>query len=399
VGGSSGSMSDSSEGASKTITSASKPLRPIAWWWVAVGLVAVATAIWGSTWWLLTETHGLHGADLATARMDAIKTGLSVGAGTGGAVALLLALRRQWLSERDQIHREEVARLTQVHSERVATASEHDASERRVTDLYVKAADQLGSDKAPVRLAGLYALERLAQDNPTQRQTIVDVLCAYLRMPFTLPAAGAPADDAIQNVIREECQVRSTAESILTAHLAASYEGGPDMPERPDDPRFWAGMNINLTGATITGRFAFCRFAQAIFNGAVFVNGGSFSHAIFERDGFFRGAQFKKSAAHFYAARFGHRAVFHDADFGPEEAIFREARFHGLTLFDKSPVPNGIEFRDARALIDFETFWGNTRWWPAGWSAQDHDRDSDEPGWGLVVPDVRPPRQPKKAKP
>jgi hypothetical protein len=58
-----------------------------------------------------------------------------------------------------------------------------------VTELYTKAADQLGSDKAPVRLAGLYALERLAQDNPSQRQTIVNVICAYLQMPYTTPEA------------------------------------------------------------------------------------------------------------------------------------------------------------------------------------------------------------------
>jgi plasmid stabilization system protein ParE len=38
-----------------------------------------------------------------------------------------------------------------------------------------KAGEQLGSDKALVRLAGLYALERLAQDNPVQRQTVVNV--------------------------------------------------------------------------------------------------------------------------------------------------------------------------------------------------------------------------------
>jgi hypothetical protein len=62
-----------------------------------------------------------------------------------------------------------------------------DATERRVTELYTKAADQLGSDKAPVRLAGLYALERLAQDSPGQRQTIVNVICAYLQMPYTPP--------------------------------------------------------------------------------------------------------------------------------------------------------------------------------------------------------------------
>jgi hypothetical protein len=66
---------------------------------------------------------------------------------------------------------------------RATGPSDADAIER-VTDLYTKAADQLGSEKAPVRLAGMYALERLAQSTPEQRQTIVNVLCAYLRMPY-----------------------------------------------------------------------------------------------------------------------------------------------------------------------------------------------------------------------
>ena len=63
--------------------------------------------------------------------------------------------------------------------------TDRDATERRITELYTKAVEQLGSDKAPVRLGGLYALERLAQDNPAHRQTIVNVICAYLRMPFS----------------------------------------------------------------------------------------------------------------------------------------------------------------------------------------------------------------------
>lgn len=55
---------------------------------------------------------------------------------------------------------------TRVHQERVAVATEHDAEARRITDLNTKAVEQLGSEKALVRLGGLYALERLAQDNP-----------------------------------------------------------------------------------------------------------------------------------------------------------------------------------------------------------------------------------------
>lgn len=60
----------------------------------------------------------------------------------------------------------------------------HDATERRITELYVKAVEQLGSDKAAVRHSGLYALERVAQDNPEHRQTVDNVLCAYLRVPY-----------------------------------------------------------------------------------------------------------------------------------------------------------------------------------------------------------------------
>lgn len=93
--------------------------------------------------------------DLRKGSDRAAQTGFTISADTGGVAALVLAGRGQWSTE-------------QAHK-----ATEQDAAERRITEVYTKAADQLGSDKAPVRLARLYALERLAQDNPDQRQTIV----------------------------------------------------------------------------------------------------------------------------------------------------------------------------------------------------------------------------------
>src|SRR5205823_8499889 len=128
-------------------------------------------------------------------QLDTIRTAGTLVVGTGGAVALLLTARRQRYTE-----------LTLVHTDR-------DVTERRVTELYGKAADQLGSDKAPVRLAGLYALERLAQGNPVHRQTIVNLICAYLRMPFVSDTGDRS----------EEGEVRQTAQSLLAGHL------------RPDD--------------------------------------------------------------------------------------------------------------------------------------------------------------------
>ena len=129
--------------------------------------IAVALTAFVITTWLLTiASHAAPGTDQATARLDAVRTGLAAGAGAGAAVGLMLAFRRQ--------HHQEIATLL----------TDLDATERRITELYTKAVEQLGNDKAPVRLGGLYALERLAQDNPAQRSTIVNVICAYLRMPF-----------------------------------------------------------------------------------------------------------------------------------------------------------------------------------------------------------------------
>jgi hypothetical protein len=185
--------------------------------------VVVAGVAWGATSWLLSEAGQAH--DVAATRVEAIKTGLSIAAGTGGVFALLLAVRRQW------------------HHELTAASGVHDATERRMTELYIKAVEQLGSDKAPVRLGGLYALERLAQHSPDRRQTVVNVLCAYLRMPFDAPDEIDDADGS--RTATQEQQVRMTAQRIMTLHMRP----GPDI-ERPIGS-YWPKIDLDLTGARL----------------------------------------------------------------------------------------------------------------------------------------------------
>ncbi|WP_285619130.1 hypothetical protein [Actinoallomurus iriomotensis] len=108
-------------------------------WWVAViSAAAVALSATVTTLWLLSIAR----RD-ASLRLEAIKDGLTVGAGTGGAAALLLAMRRQWLSERTQAHAEDLAHVTQAHAEEVARDTAYDATQRRVTELYARAVEQL----------------------------------------------------------------------------------------------------------------------------------------------------------------------------------------------------------------------------------------------------------------
>jgi hypothetical protein len=194
-----------------------RPLFTIRPWVVLVGMVFVGVSVWAATTWLLSEADRAAPADRVASRIDAIRTGLTVGAGAGGGVALLLAARKQWLSERSQ-----------VHEESVADTQYEDALERRITDFYTKAVEQLGSGKAPVRLGGLYSLERLAAEHTRYRQMIVDVLCAYLRMP---------ADDDVA-----EPSVRATAQRIVHRNLVDTRDATQPL---------WQDLHIDLSGAVL----------------------------------------------------------------------------------------------------------------------------------------------------
>lgn len=55
------------------------------------------------------------------------------------------------------------------------------ARDKQTIELYVKAIEQLGSDKLEVRLGGIYALERIARESPKDHWPIMEVLTAYVR--------------------------------------------------------------------------------------------------------------------------------------------------------------------------------------------------------------------------
>jgi uncharacterized protein YjbI with pentapeptide repeats len=217
---------------------------------------------------------GVAAADPAAAavRDDAVRTGLAAAVAAGGGFALLLAFRRQ--------------RCTEVSFLHAIT----DAGQRQVTELYATAADQLGSEQAPVRLAGLYALERLAQDNPSQRQNIVNVICAYLQMPYLAPgplpvdppaadtsstrrtrgtvgSAAPPVGDQERERYEkrelehgrrtQEQRVRTAAQRILTRHLpqAAAEDLRWNITVDLSGAKLaWAGLSgAHLAGADLRG--------------------------------------------------------------------------------------------------------------------------------------------------
>lgn len=201
------------------------------WWWTATVIVMPVIGLTGlAVWVLLTVLH-----PDSQQRLEVIKTGLTVGAGTGGVVALVLNGRRQW-------------------------SNDHDATARRITELYSKSVDQLGSDKAAVRLGGLYALERLANSNRTQQETIGNVICAYLRMshiqPGDLPDDPTPEQRDRHDQFMQEREIRQTALEILARHNNKQHlsEHWPALRIRIERADL-AGMDLSqmdLSGAILT---------------------------------------------------------------------------------------------------------------------------------------------------
>lgn len=344
-------------GAVPAPTPPEKPLRVMPWWLALLGLLVAVLLGWLVLDRLLAEADRAAQPDTrATLRVDAIRTGLTVVAGTGGGLALLLAARRQWINERGQRHQEAVAARDQAHRDRVqehaetvadagqrhqerqAEAAEHDAAERRLTELYVRAIELVGSDNPAVRLGGLHALERLGQDNPEQRPTIVAVLCAYLRMP-------APDDP-------RETEVRRTAQRMLTRHLRADRDG------------WWPGIALDLTGARLDDfDAAGCTLVDLDLTGAVCTGTTSFAGAV--AHGRLRlAAEFADvvfddltgdAEVVLDGARCTGRVSFDRADLGAlscRGASFAEVSFRGATLrqpssFDRARFAGSATFREA----------------------------------------------------
>ena len=329
--------------------------RPISvWWWMLAAAAAVVIVALIVTVWLLAIAGGAEaGTDRANSRLDAVRTGLAAGAGAGAAVGLMLAFRRQY------------------HQEVATDLTNRDATERRITELYTKAVEQLGNDKAPVRLGGLYALERLAQDNPAQRQTIVNVICAYLRMPFAPEApTGKPKPEAAEapkvaaaeietspeapdDKWQQERQVRLTAQRILADHLRIDWFEGQSAPG-PVGPEFWPDMRLDLSSATLIDlNFYRVVAADARFAGAMFIGtaqfyeatfgGSSFQAAKFTQEAAFSRASFK-GHADFSKATFAGKGWFSQASFG-RDADFNDASFNGDAMFYGTHFDDTAEFQ------------------------------------------------------
>ncbi|MFI6824153.1 pentapeptide repeat-containing protein [Micromonospora sp. NPDC050187] len=320
-----------------------------------------------------TEVSDKQADAAAKLRLESIKVALTVVAGVGGLVALVVAYRRQ-----------QIAEVADAREHRVAEYNRQDSTARRNTDIYTRAVEQLGGAKAPVRLGAIYALENLAQENEDYRATVVDVLCAYLRMPFEPPpleAEGGNPSDALERATalrsvkedrgedargvdasselpeesvgseaHEELQVRLTAQKVLRNHLLATQS-------YIDRGIHWKGLNLDLSGAALVSfDMSHCSLRRADFYGARFYGKAWFVCCDFEGDAIFRRAEFREYTS-FQEATFRKYADFNSAVF-MNFADFQETKFLSEYSFNVAHFDSVIYLSSIRAKHghDFMTF-------------------------------------------
>jgi uncharacterized protein YjbI with pentapeptide repeats len=202
---------------------------------------------------------------------------------------------------------------------------------------------QLGAAQAEVRLAGVHAMAGLADDWEENRQTCVDVLCAYPRMPYG-PDPGEDAAAVDRLSFRASREIRHTVIRLISSHL------------RNGAAVSWQGLNFDFAGTAFDGG----DFGGAVFSGGTVNFGGAeftcgkvnFGGAVFSGGTVnFDGAEFTGAEVNFGRALFSSGQVsFNGARFSRAKISFIEAEFSGGEVTFRGASFSG-EYRRRRRLL------------------------------------------------
>ncbi|MGW4520869.1 pentapeptide repeat-containing protein [Amycolatopsis sp. NPDC004378] len=336
-----------------------KPWRsPLAWTFLAAVVLLV-----GVGGWLLT--------DPATSRSDALKTGGLA----GGAIVALYAL---WLNDRRRRVEEQRQDIERRRHELEAQRAEQDR-ERVADERFAKAVELLGHDADQVRVGALHALAGLARSRPEYTQTVLDVLCSYLRRPFDHPRY----QEGVERTQKENDVGEPDQERELTVRLTAQRLVKVLLPAASDDAA--PVYDLDLTGAVLeyldlndrkignillryaslhsSTHFNRCRVVgKAFFTGAGAGPGRLLGYfrcreTVFADRAWFSGTRFAENAD-FKNTEFGGPTTFKDAVFAGDAEFtgahatdsldLRRTRFEGQTDLRFTSLPASVSLYDTR---------------------------------------------------
>jgi len=339
---------------SKKKDSNSRPNKPRHEKWFYVWLIGLSTL--GGFWALflplaLSQKFDGPNADGNQLRLHLLYI-------TGGVLALT-TLGETHRKNTLEKHKNDQDHTRQVHAERRSR--------------YTAAIEQLSSDKASIRLGGIYSLVGLVdewladektipdlEERRKEGQVIINNLCAYIRSPFDLVSKikelsestdvskdysdGTQQFIKAQSMFREEQEMRQTILSEINKRLNGGthiIEGGT----RKILKGMWSDFNYDFSSTVFfyPTNFSDSFFgASSIFSGANFNDNANFFGVAFNDYADFSGATFNDNA-NFREATFNDYADFSGATFN-DNANFSETRFTDYAQFSEAEFTGSTDF-------------------------------------------------------
>lgn len=270
--------------------------------------------ITGAVLVLLGTSTALLLFDSRVTSADALRTG-------GFAAGSVVALYALWLNDR---RRKVAEQRKDLENRRTDVESERASDER-----FARAIELLGSEADQVRVGALHALAGLARNRSAYAQTVLDVICSYLRRPFVHPRYGDQEwSDEERNTAERELQARLTAQRLLYDLLPPAHDS--------DAPAY----DLDLTGASVEYfDLSGCRIGTLTMRYASFRSSTNLSDCEFTGPVWFTGSVIGPGRL--------------QGRFRCQDALFRErgwfsgVHFHGPAAFDRTRFKGLVKFGDS----------------------------------------------------
>ena len=271
-----------------------------------------------------------------------------------------------------------------------ANAFKDRKAERR--ERYTKAVEQLGDEKAPVRMGGVYTLVGLVDewleeesirkyDRLKEGQVIINNLCAYIRSPFTLatrydelnednPTSDGVYKDNQKKFYTDKAELKAEAD-VRRGIIKEIHDRlqGPDA----NTPGIWSDFEYDFSGSTffysIDLRNSY--YTKSVtFRGSTYQDWADFRGSTYQEEAHFYGSTYQKGA-NFRDSTYGGEADFRNstyqdwADFGDSTyqwAHFRSSIYQGRADFGGSTYQEEADFCGS-TYQDWADFGGSTYQW------------------------------------
>ena len=232
-------------------------------------------------------------------------------------------------------------------------------TERR--ERYTKAVEQLGNANAPVRLGGVYTLvslvdEWLREENIeyneriAEGQVIINILCAYIRSPFTLAAhydeliQDAPTTEGLYKNREQEFYIdKAGLESEKKVRLSIIKEIRHRLQgSKENAPGAWSDFEYDFSGSIFfyPVDFTHSYYAKPVnFSGSAYWGEADFSYSTYMDEVYFSESSYQG------------RAGFNGSTY-QGEADFRGSTYRGSAGFARSTYRGGAYFSGSTYLSE-----------------------------------------------